>query len=82
MVSGTTVPEDLNLKFRSKLNPGFTNHGCLHCAILKALYGFKDKRDHKAKDSQFLFQNVQNHIFNILKLFRKQYEIHQSSLFN
>ena len=35
-----TVPEDLNLKFRSKFNHSFTNHGCLHYAALKALSGF------------------------------------------
>ena len=46
MVSTKIVPEDLNLKF--KLNPGFTNHGCMRCAVPKALYGFKEKRDHKS----------------------------------
>ena len=35
------VPEDLKMKFRSKSDHGFVNRGCLHCAILKALYGFK-----------------------------------------
>ena len=44
MVSSNTIPEDLNLKFKSKFNPAFTDHGCLHCAILKALYGFKRKK--------------------------------------
>ena len=29
------VPVDLNMKFISKFNHGFTNRGCLHCAILK-----------------------------------------------
>ena len=43
MVSSKAVPEDLNLKLRSKFNNGFTNHGCLHCAILKA---FKKERAH------------------------------------
>ena len=70
MVSSKTVPEDLNLKLILKFNPGFTNHGCLQCAILKSLYGFKEKRDHKARDSQFLFQNVQNEIFEILKIIK------------
>ena len=50
MVSSKTVPENLNLKFRSKFIHGFANNGCLHCAILKALYGFKEKRAHKARD--------------------------------
>ena len=62
MVSGETVQKDLNLKCRSKFNPGFTNHGftfygCFHWAILKALYGFKEKRAHKTRASQFFFRN-------------------------
>ena len=32
--------ENLNWKFRSKLNHGFSNHGCLYYVIMKALYGF------------------------------------------
>ena len=51
MVSSKAIPEHLNLKFKSKINPGFTNHGCLHCAVLKSLYGFQETRDHKARDS-------------------------------
>ena len=39
MVSTKALPEDLNLKFRLKLN-----HGCFHCAILKGLHGVKEKR--------------------------------------
>ena len=70
MASSEIVPEDLNLKFRSKFNPGFTNHGCLHCAILKALYSFNEKRDQKLRDIKFLLQNVQNKIFEILKVFK------------
>ena len=70
MVSNKTVPEDFNQKFRSKFNRGFTNHGYLHCAILKAFYDFTEKRDQKARDSQFLFQNVQNEAFEILKMFK------------
>ena len=46
----------MSIKFRSKYNHGFTNRGCVHCAILKALYGFKEKTDHQAKDTQFFFQ--------------------------
>ena len=41
---------DLDMKFISKFSNGYTNGGCLHCAILKALYGFKDKRAHKARN--------------------------------
>ena len=47
MVSSKTVRWDLNLKFRSKFNHGFTNH-CY--AILKALHGLKEKRTHKVRD--------------------------------
>ena len=46
------MPENLNLKFRSKFNPVFTCHGCLNYAILRAIYGFKVRRDHKAKHSR------------------------------
>ena len=35
----------------------FSNHGYFNSAILEALYDFKVKRAHKAKDSQFIFQN-------------------------
>ena len=47
MVSYKTTPEDLHLKSRSKVNPSVTNDGYLYCSILKALYGFKEKRGHK-----------------------------------
>ena len=60
MVSNKTVPEDLNLKLRSNFNPGFTVHGCLHCAILKAIYGLRD--------SQFEIFKIQNLKFKIFKM--------------
>ena len=69
-VSSKTVPEDLNMKFRSKFYHGFTNRGCLHYAIIKTLYCFKEKREHEARDTQFFLQNVQNKIFKILKMFK------------
>ena len=69
MVSSKTLPENLNLIFRSKFSLSFTNHGCLHCAILKAICGFQEKRDREARDSLFFFQNFQNDIFEILKIF-------------
>ena len=53
MVSNKTVPEELNLNFRSKFNHGFSNHGCLHWSMLKACYGFKEKRAHKGKRFPF-----------------------------
>ena len=37
------------MKFRSKLNHGFTNRGCLHCAILKA-YNTAQKMKLSIKD--------------------------------
>ena len=33
MVCSKTVREYMNLKFRSKFNPVFINHGCLHSGI-------------------------------------------------
>ena len=65
-----TVPVDLNIKFVSKFNHSFINRGCLHCAIVKVLYGFKEKRAHKVREIQFFLQNVQNVIFKILKMFK------------
>ena len=38
MISSKAVPEDLNLKFRSKFNYGFAILDCLHRAFLKARY--------------------------------------------
>ena len=58
------------MKFRSKFNHGLANRGCLDCAILKPLYGFKEKRALKARNMQFFLQNVQNEIFEILKMFK------------
>ena len=58
--------KDFNLKFRWKFDHGFTNHGYLHCVILKPLYSFKVKRVHKVKD-QFLIcdlPNIQKTIWN------------------
>ena len=54
------------MKFRSKYNHGVTNCGYLHRATLKALYGFKEKKSPSGK--RFYFQNVQNKIFEILKI--------------
>ena len=65
------IPVDLNLKFISEVNLGFTNRGCLLCAIiLKALYGFQEKRAHKLREIQFSLQNVNIMIFKILKMFK------------
>ena len=43
IVSSKAVPEVLNMKCRSEFKHGFTNRVCLHCAILKALHGFKEE---------------------------------------
>ena len=49
---------NLKLKFRSKINHYFTNHGYLHSAVWKALHNVKIKRAQEAKHNQFFFQNV------------------------
>ena len=76
IVSSKAVPEVLDMKYRSEFKYGVTNHGCLHCATLKALYG--KKRAHKTRDMHFFFQNVQNEIFKIFKFFKNN----RSSLLN
>ena len=58
IISNKAVPEVLNMKCISEFKLGFTNSGCLHSAILKALHGFKGKRVHKARGMQFSLQNV------------------------
>ena len=47
------------MKYRSECKHGFTNRGRLHCAILKALHSFQEKRALKSRDMQLLLQNVQ-----------------------
>ena len=71
---------NVNLKFRSKFNRGFINHDCLDCAFQKAFYNFKVPRAHEARGSQFLFQNVQNGIFEIFKMLKNNLKL--SSLLN
>ena len=60
----------MKLKFRSKFNQDFTNHGYLHSAVWKALYNFKIKRAQEARHNQFFFQNFQNNIFETFRMFR------------
>ena len=55
------------MKHGSKFRHGFINCGHLHCAILKALLGFHEKRANKSRDMQFFLENVQNGIFKISK---------------
>ena len=65
------LKSNLKLKFTSKFNHGFTNHGYLHSAVWKALYNFKIKRAQAARHNQFFFQNVQNiEIFEIFRMFK------------
>ena len=68
MVSSKAVPENLNLKLRSKFNHGFTNHGCMRCAFLEVLYSFKEKRADKAR--YFFFKIFKMRFFEILKMFK------------
>ena len=37
LLSSKAVPEVLGMKYRSEFKHGFTNCGCLHCFIVKAL---------------------------------------------
>ena len=54
--SSKAAPEYLNVEFRAKVNHGFTNRDCLHCAFVKA---------YQARDMQFFLQNVQNEMLNV-----------------
>ena len=58
------------MKYRSEFKHGFTNRGYLHCAILKALHSFQEKRARKSRYMQFFLQNVQNQIFKISRMFK------------
>ena len=57
-----------DMKYISEFKYGFTNLSYLHCAILKALHSFQEKRAHKSKDMQFFLQNVPNEIFKIFEM--------------
>ena len=70
IVSSKAVSEVLDMKYRSEFKHDFTNRGYLHCAILKALHGFQEKRAHKSWDMQFFIQNVPDEIFKIFKMFK------------
>ena len=52
------IVKELKLKFRCKLNYGFTNHGYLHSAVWKVLKNFKIKRAQEVRHNQFFFQNI------------------------
>ena len=55
--------------YRTPPVAAYPNRGYLHCAILKALHAFQEKRDLKSRDMQFFLQNVSNEIFKIFKMF-------------
>ena len=66
----------MKLKFRSKFNHNFTDHGYLQNAVFKALYHFKIRRAQEARHNQFFFQNVQNNeIFEIFKMFKNMFKV-------
>ena len=54
------MPEAVDIKHRSKFKHGFTNHGYLHCAILKALRGFQEKEP--------TIQGICNFFFKMFKM--------------
>ena len=61
IISSKTVPEVLNMKYRSESKNGFINRDCLHCAALRTtVLRKKIGRAHKASDMQFFLQNVQD----------------------
>ena len=59
------------MNYRSEFKRGFTNRGCLHCAVLKAIHVFKEKRGNKSRDIYFFLQNNQNKILKFLETFKK-----------
>ena len=59
------------MKYRSKFKHCFTNRGYLHCAFLKAFYGFQEKRVDKSMDMQFFLRNVPSEISRFSKCLKK-----------
>ena len=57
------------MKYRSEFKHGFTNRGCLHCAIILKPYTVFRKRE-PTSHMQFFLQNIQNEIFKIFKMFK------------
>ena len=45
------------------------NRDYLHCAVLKVLHAFQEKRDPKSRAMLFFLLNVPNEIFKIFKMF-------------
>ena len=51
------------------------NRVYLHCAILKALHSFQEKRALKSSDMQFFLQNFPNEIFKMFKMFENNLKL-------
>ena len=51
----------------------------MHCAILKALHDFQEKRAHKSRDMQFFLQNFQNEIFKVFKMFKNMLQLSRAA---
>ena len=66
MASKKPVPQDLNLKFRSKFNH-YTNYTSLYYPILKVLYGFKEKQGPQGK-KESTRQEKNNFSFKMFKI--------------
>ena len=45
----------------------FTNRGCSHCAVLKALHGFQGKSVLKARSMQFFLQNIKRKLMKFTR---------------
>ena len=54
----------------------------MHCAILKLLHGFQEKRGHKSRGMQFFLQNLQNEIFKIFKIFKNNMKFTRAACWN
>ena len=66
VVCSKTVLEDLNIKFRSKFNHGFTRCGYLHSAILKVTVLRKKEPTRQQIQNVQNLSNCQNEVFKIL----------------
>ena len=43
-MSSKAVPKVFDMKYRSEFKHGFTNRGHLHCAVVKPLHRFQEKK--------------------------------------
>ena len=68
------------MKHKSNFNHGFTNRGCLHCAIIKALYGFNEKRAHMGRDMQFFLQNFKIRFSRVWKYLKTTWNLLEQSI--